>query len=164
MAEKNIPFGFFLENAEQAQKVFKIANTKGPYRILKREKKIWRDKADILFEADEDEIAFVSCVLQKGALIAWNVIVTKQRNVMGYEESQLAYLCVKRDGIWFYPLEVVAAIVQQEGNKIQVLASQKEDCQRARKFVENLISLPKETFDDFFFSSNTKTLTPIEED
>lgn len=164
MDDLGAPFGFFLEKKEQANEVFKISDAKGPYRHLKREKRVWRSKADILFEIDEDELAIISCVLQKGALIVWNIIVTKPHSVLGYEEAQVAYLCVKRDGVWFYPLNAIINIVQQENDNIQVLKSWKEDRLRATKFIEHFVALPDETLSEAVFSGNMKTLTPITEE
>lgn len=125
------------------EKVVKLLDTKGLYRQFRKYKQVTRDKNDIIFELDDDEAALISCVFQRGHFFVWSPTILHSKDLIGGNKITFAYLCVLRDGLWMYPSKDLRNILLQEGDKIFVLDTWKDDQQQSRESLREMIELYK---------------------
>lgn len=101
-------FGFMLEPKDDIMKPVKLSDDRSFYRNLKRTKRISRSLEEVLFELEDDEIALVGATfgsIKNPSLIVYRM--SCMSTIEPYPASLLVYICIKRDGLYYYPPDIL---------------------------------------------------------
>lgn len=138
-----MPFGdmFYLtkQDCNEDWTPLKVMEGKRAYRHYNRLKKSSRKKDDIILEFNEDELAAISCFLDKGNVFVWLPILIRKRDINGVETVKLSFMCVRKDGIWTYPVNIIKDLLLQERDSVPVLKDWKQDHEEARKYLKEIV-------------------------
>lgn len=136
--------GYVIPPGYKEDTVAQLLKTKGLYRAFKKYRQTTRKRDDIIFELDDDESALISCVFRRGSFYVWSPTILHGKSVVGAPIIKFAYLCVLKDGLYVYPDKDVREILLQEGDRVSVLETWKEDQQISRDGLSEIIELYKQ--------------------
>ena len=150
--------GFVLKEGITQDDVATIAETKAVFRHLKRQKKTYRLLTDILLQLEEDETAVISCCLKRSKFIVWHLCFVRPPLVdIRDGRTWFGYLCVDRNGVYYYPEEKLRQVLLKEGDKVAVLASWKDDQRICREALADMIK----SYKDFKQKVQTEDMSKI---